>query len=421
MNRRRRSLRGRIVATFLTYATAVSLGFVAMGFVVAWMVEDAWLDQQIAEEITHQQDHWRSHASFAPPVFAHVSLHRSTEDFPADLKRQVGRSSDPTGEYAGEEGRYYHVLGFALPEGGGTAWAVAEVQSRLVVRPLTGELLVLVIGIAAIMLMAAALLGYWLARRATAPLETLAQTVAGSSVEQVPQLDDAEASDAEIAAVIGKVAELLERTRGFVEREHRFTRDASHELRTPISVIRSSAELMIARGPLPSELARPLSRIEQAAQDMERTVDLLLLLAREEASPSATEAAALLPLIERVVLAESERLGAHHVAVSLTVAPERKARVSAAVAEAIIRNLVANAFIHGNGAPIAIKADADWLEIADQGPGMDEDLLTDLKTGVAPLGRGIGLAIVLRLCRVHEVPITFDRGAGGGTVVRMRI
>ena len=419
MNRRRRSLRGRIVATFLAYACAVSLGFVAMGFVVAWVVEDAWLEQQIEEEIAHQQDHWGRHGRFAPPVFAHVSLHRSPAEFPADLARQVDGRRDPQGEYPGDEGRHYHVLGFALPQGAGRAWAVAEVESQLVVRPLTGELLILIAASALIILMAAALLGYWLARRATAPLSALARTVEASSVDQVPHMDDPATSDAETATVIGKVAELLERTRGFVEREHRFTRDASHELRTPITVIRSSAELMATRGPLPSELSRPLQRIEQAARDMERTVDLLLLLAREEAAPSVAEAADLLPLVERVVLAESERIGAHHVAVSLAIPAARKAKASTPVAEAIIRNLVANALVHGGGAPVAIRADAEKLEIADQGAGMSDEWLEDLGAGRAPQGRGIGLSIVLRLCRLQNLPLAFAKRPGGGTVVQV--
>lgn len=419
MSRRRRSLRGRIVATFLTYACAVSLGFVAMGFVVAWVVEDAWLEQQIAEEIAHQQDHWGRHGRFAPPVFAHVSLHRSPAEFPADLARQVAAQRDPQGEYAGDEGRHYHVLRFALPDGGGQAWAVAEVSNRLVVRPLTGELLVLIAGSATLMLLAAGVLGYGLARRATAPLTALARTVEEASVDRIPRLDDAASEDAETAAVIGKVAELLEGTRGFVEREHRFTRDASHELRTPITVIRSSAELMATRGPLPCELSRPLQRIEQAARDMERTVDLLLLLAREEAAPSVAEAADLLPLVERVVLAESERIGAHHVAVSLTIPANRKAKASTPVAEAIIRNLVANALVHGGGAPVAIRADADRLEIADQGAGMSDEWLEDLGAGRAPQGRGIGLSIVLRLCRLQNLPLAFAKRPEGGTLVEV--
>jgi signal transduction histidine kinase len=177
------------------------------------------------------------------------------------------------------------------------AYAVAQVGDRLIVRALRGELLLLVIVGALAILLAAGALGSWLAIRATAPLSRLVNTVSRVQPGGLPRMVPGDFPDNEVGTLARTIQQMLERTRAFVERESRFTRDASHQLRTPLAVIKSSVELIESSGGLPGTLSKPIRRAAEAVRQMEQSVDLLLLLAREEQAKSPEQDLLLLPLI----------------------------------------------------------------------------------------------------------------------------
>lgn len=418
MNARPPTLRRQIIASFLFFSACVSLLFASASFLTAYVVEDTLLREAVRSEIEWQKDQWSSSGRLAPTRLEFVSIHRDSASMPKDLKQQFS-AAGPREEYRGREGRHYHVLPFTLPDGQ-RAFAVAEVSQRLAVRSLRRELvLLLVIGSLAILLLAAAV-GYWLAIRATAPLTQLANAVSGREPGDVPAISIADFPDNEVGLLARTLARMLERTRAFVEREGRFTREASHELRTPISVIRSSVELIEAKGGVPAQLAAPMERIARAVRQMEQSVDLLLLLAREEQAQSPEQDLPLLPIVEQIVVTESERHDASAFTVTVSIPAASKVRFNEAVTSTILANLVGNAFQHNQGGDLAILVDHEDVVIRDTGRGIPEDLVESLADdpGEPVRRRGFGLAIVQRLCRVHSIPFTV-RSSESGTEARV--
>lgn len=85
-------------------------------------------------------------------------------------------------------------------------------------------------------------------------------------------------TDSEVAVLVAALDAYADRLVSFVERERQFTRDASHELRTPLAVFRANLELLV------SQIGdRPLiRRMEDTVEDMEATLETLLMLARTE-------------------------------------------------------------------------------------------------------------------------------------------
>ena len=418
MTRPPRGLRRQIVASFVAFAAAVSLLVAGSGFLVAFIVEDALFENVIAEESARQRAYWREHRQFAPTSRDYVSIHASPESFPADLRREV-RALGAREEYRGDEGRHYHVARLPL-EGRAPAYVVAEVSRHLAVRPLRGELVTAMALIAAAILLVATALGYWLARRATAPLGRLVDAVSQVDPGQAPRIRAAEFPDNEVGALAATIEAMLERTRAFVERETRFTRDASHELRTPLAVIRSSAELIDSKGAVPVGLAGPLQRIKDAAGQMERAVELLLTLAREEKGAAGAGELALLPVVENALLAESARFGADRFVVRVSVGEDCRTRVPESVAAAILGNLIGNAFRHVGGGTLSISVEGAWLVIADTGPGLPPEVLRGLEAGDGA-GLGIGLSIVVRLCAAHGIALEAASSPGAGTTFRAAI
>ncbi len=418
-----RSLRRQIILSFMSFAAAVSLLFALSSFLIAYVVEDTIFENTVAEERGRQQTHWQEHGRIAPTRNEWVRIHRGPNTFPADLRREVGRRG-PRKEYTGDDGRHYHVSRFPLDDGN-EAYVVAEVGTRLAVRPLRSDLLSLIGLIATLILVVAATLGYWMATRATAPLSRLVEKASTNTPGELPHISAADFPRNEIGSLAATLEAMLARTRAFIERETRFTRDASHELRTPIAVIKTSAELMESKDDLPTLLAKPLERIKTAATQMEQSVDLLLLLAREEVARSPSHEVQLLPLVENVVLAESLRLKAVCSNVTVSVPESCRVNLSERVVATIVGNLVANAFNHARGSQVSITVEGCYLVITDGGGGLPAEVLEAQSDDALHSdnfgGFGLGLSIVARLCRLYGIHFKLENCRGGGTVAHVRL
>lgn len=413
-----RSLRQQILLSFVAFAAAVSLLFAGCSFLIAYVVEDMLFEDTIASEIGRQQDALQRTGTFAAPVRDFISIHESPDSFPSDLRQEFSRQGTQE-EYAGAGGRHYHVVPFDAGRTR-TTFAVAEVSSHLAVRPLTGELLLLIALGSGAILVAAVVLGYWLANRATAPLSRLVAAVSQGQSGEVPRVSASEFPRNEVGALATTLELMLDRIRAFVERESRFTRDASHELRTPLSVIRTSVELVESRGGVPLAMQKPVRRISGAVVQMEEAIDLLLLLAREDRAQSPLADVPLLPLVEEAVLAQSARYGSDAFQVRVDLPPKASVWVNESVANAILSNLIGNVFKHNRPGVLCITANGPELVITDTGRGIPADLLRELsreQRGRSGHGRdGLGLSIVWRLCRVHGITVEAESGSEGTTV-----
>ena len=171
----------------------------------------------------------------------------------------------------------------------------------------------------------------------------------------------------ELADALGRYSDRLVQ---LVARERQFTRDASHELRSPLTVIQISSELLLADETLTDAGRRAAERIRRAAGDMDELTNAFLLLAREdevglpassvcindvvsEELARAQQAAEGKPVVSRFT--ENHRL---HVD-----APER-------VLAILVGNLLRNAFSYTDRGEVDVSIDADKVVIRDTGVGM---------------------------------------------------
>jgi len=218
----------------------------------------------------------------------------------------------------------------------------------------------------------------------------------------------------EVSALASTLNAFLDRVRAATAREKQVVADASHELRTPIAVLRGQVELAKRH---PGDPDRLLDIDQTTARLSNLAVDLLALstLESERARPVGTAAEL---AVEFQAAAERSRIVAETagatVAFDADEAPSTDGyALTATDLGRVIDNLVRNAIAAG-GAGTAIRARLDLggsaleLRVEDDGPGIPEDFLptaTDRFTRVstATEGAGLGLAIVQRVA---------DRGAG---------
>lgn len=424
MTKRATSLRRRIVTAFLATVAIICLLFGFFGFLIAYAVEDSLFEDTLRDEIAFQQAHWQRNQTFSRPARDYLALYRTPQQFPSDLRAAFARAPRQR-EYFGTEGRYYHVERFTLPRGDGPAFAVAEVSRHLVVRPIRGEILRFLGAWSLAILAIAGGIGYWLATRATAPLTRLATALEGNRRGEIPHVTAADFPDNEIGTLARSLEQAFDRIRAFVERETAFTRDVSHELRTPLAVIRSSAELVEAGNELASPAKRAVRRIATAARDMERTVDLLLALAREERTGGMQERVQLLPLVEAALLDASDRFDGSNHHVDIAVPTDAWVITNRTGLSLILVNLIGNSFQHAREGHLSIAVDGCRLSIVDNGPGIATNIIAAdgeaFVKGDASIGYGLGLGIARRLCEREAIILEIETSGFGGTAVHLNL
>lgn len=196
----------------------------------------------------------------------------------------------------------------------------------------------------------------------------------------------------------------------------------SHDLRTPLSRIRLSVELLDDRGD-----AALKQGIEQDIAEIDKAIGQFLDFARLTQPEAVTEAVELNALVQSVVSRYADP--PHRVTLSTSPVPPLALR--AAAMQRLVVNLVENALRHG-GAEVAVATGCDagcaWVEVRDRGPGIPEgetermlQPFTRLDRARGGSGTGLGLAIVDRIARMHGGRARLLPRPGGGLIARVEL
>lgn len=399
----------------------IALLFSLFNFVFLYAVEDSAFVHMLDEEAAHQQEHWQRHGEFTAPLRGYVALHPSRASFPTAVRESL-RGDPDRREFFGDDGKHYHLAAFEPESGLPEAYLLAEVSEYLLVRPIRDRMLAFYAISALAVLSIAGLIGYVLARRATASLTRLVEVLDDVEPDTRPVPFATAFPDNEIGRLATALELALARVAAFVEREQNFTRDASHELRTPVAIVHSSAELL-ARQQLPEAGREQLQQIRAAALQMEQIINTLLALARE-IPEAAQPPVLLLPILEKAIVQHANLLRGKDVRLDVQVPANAAVTLPAPVLSILLNNLVANAFQYTGTGVIDIAWQGSALEIRDSGPGIEagivERLGEPLVKGSASTGFGLGLSIVKRLCERFDVALRIGPHQDGGTRAEVR-
>lgn len=144
-----------------------------------------------------------------------------------------------------------------------------------------------------VLLIVAAVVGYWLSDRALSPVDEITTTARSISIQNLTnRLTVAKTGD-ELERLSNTLNEMLTRLDASVRRMTQFTADASHELRAPLALIRTTAELTLRKERSPGDYREAFRQVLAESERTSELVDSLLLLARAD---SGTEALALMPI-----------------------------------------------------------------------------------------------------------------------------
>jgi len=266
------------------------------------------------------------------------------------------------------------------------------------------------------------------AGRLLAPVRAIAATARRVSSEPA-RLDQrvgvVDGADDELHALARTFDGMLDRVQDAAAAQRRFVANASHELRTPMTVIRAEAEVALDDPDASvEELRAALHAVVETGERTERLLDGLLVLA------GATEG---VPRRERVDLALAA--GRALRALGRTDLDDGLCPVVVAgdelLLERLVANLVENALRHGRGEPaIMLRRDgADAvLTVRNEGdvipPKVASRLVEPFERGDRARGRsgaGLGLSIVAAIARAHGGTLVLDAPPSGGLVATVRL
>jgi heavy metal sensor kinase len=135
-------------------------------------------------------------------------------------------------------------------------------------------------------LLLGALVGDWMSRRALAPVGEITQAARNIGAKDLSMRLSVPRSGDELEHLAETLNDMLGRIENAFQRITRFTADASHELRTPVSVIRTGAELALRRQRPEREYRESLTQILHESEKVSQMIDELLILARADSGPA---------------------------------------------------------------------------------------------------------------------------------------
>lgn len=271
----------------------------------------------------------------------------------------------------------------------------------------------------------------WGIRQGLAPLARLTRQIRNRSSLDLQPVALREVPT-EITDLVVALNSLLSRLQQAFQAERRFTADAAHELRTPLSVVRTQAQLAQRAQDVPAR-TEALQGVVDGVDRANRLVNQLLTLARVDSTPLLQGASAL--DLSEVVETEIRNLSAMPnrdtappIHLQLQPAPVRGLRDLLSV---LVRNVVQNALQYAEDAneirvQVAPCEHGVCLTVEDDGPGIPEAQLESVQERFVRLegneaeGSGLGLSIVRRIAELHDAQFDLSNVQPHGLRVTLR-
>ena len=258
--------------------------------------------------------------------------------------------------------------------------------------------------------------GYWLANRALRPVDHLIRLAREIEATNLSRRLPAPRTQDELGRLVDTFNQMISRLEGAFELMRRFTADASHQLQTPLTVMRSTVEVAIERPRTPENYRRILADIHEEILRMSRLVGDLLLLARADAGSLEFQRGAIQldELIAEAVDAMRPLAEARGVDLRLDLHEKLRIAGDERWLREMLHNLIDNAIKYTTTpgevrVALARRDEMAVLQVMDDGPGVPpgeqirvfERFYRSTTSSNGSAGAGLGLSIALWIARSH--------------------
>jgi two-component system OmpR family sensor kinase len=347
----------------------------------------------------------------------------------------LGNPRNPAGMLRNVGGGRSGLRAYVRPLNASQSYRLVVMQSLHPRRELLEDVRNTFLWIIPIALILASVGGYFLARKSLAPVVAMAiqaQSMGAQNLQgrlAVPNRRD------ELGQLALSFNQLLERLEQTFERQRRFISDASHELRTPVAILRGETDVTLSRPDRsPEEYRESLAILRDESQRLTHIIEDLFTLTRADAGqyPITLRAFYLDELAGEVLHQARSLVIPKQIALTSSIEPELLFRGDEALLRRLLLNLLENAIKHTPvGGTIHLKAGKDasqfFVTITDSGPGIPPDLheriferffrvdkaraRAESDTG----GAGLGLSIARWIAEAHHGGLVVSRSDSTGS------
>ena len=260
----------------------------------------------------------------------------------------------------------------------------------------------------------------WLTRKFLVPVSDLAEEVARLNPNERNVRIEEGYKDYEVGMIAQSFDQFLNRMDEYVEREQSFSAAVSHELRTPVSVIATALDLLELEAVTEQQKA-VISRIRSSTDYMHRMIESLLFFARnsEETLQRPAQEICLKGVFEETLSHYKDQARNKSLQLTLEVVDDPEVKIPEDHIQIMLGNLIQNAINNTTSGTITVVLERDKFCVLDSGHGIGSseiDLVVErCYHGPDSNGCGLGLYLVMKVCKVHGLNLKIDSQLGQGS------
>lgn len=273
-----------------------------------------------------------------------------------------------------------------------------------------------------VLILITSLLAYLATQHEWRPIRLLARVIDGWSDEAPdPEAFHPERlsrrADADVVSLARGLHGFVTRIAGYNQRERNFTRDASHELRSPLTVIKMSSDMLADEPGLSEFGTRAVRRIHRASRELEMLVEALLVLARDADTPCDAERFVVNDVLERELQAARELFAGRPIELHLEQSARFALEGSPRVFSVLCWQLLRNACQQAERGSVVVVVEPGMVSVSNR---LDPD---DAGSGADPPRadrHGFELAIARQISDRFGWPLELQTRLGRENVARIR-
>ncbi|HVS95491.1 MAG TPA: HAMP domain-containing sensor histidine kinase [Puia sp.] len=407
------SLEKRTTASLLTWLPFVMLG----GCVFFYLLMRGHVYHMQEQQLELKQANvWNAFRSGAVPL--HIKGEYDIERGSAPAAAQVGRQRDTSLYYAGNGWDVFAILTRQYRLGRDTYRVTTYFSSKeithLLIKISVAEAVIFLSLLGAIVV-----INRKTSRRVWMPFYDAMEAIQHYDiVKNKPLTLAGQTGIDEFDRLNLTLMQLIERVCRSYDNQKQFTENASHELQTPLAIIRSKVELLMDAPDLTADIATLLADINEANERLSQMNKNLLLLTKidNDQFPEKTPVA-MTGLLQRLIAYNEEYYGGNMLKIDTCVETDLRLQANSALMEILVNNLLRNAILHNvPGGFIHIRLTDEALQIENSGPRLEGDV--ERLFGRFEKGRkesqttGLGLALVKQICQLYGFGVRYIHSEG---------
>ncbi|MDH3218407.1 MAG: HAMP domain-containing histidine kinase [Gammaproteobacteria bacterium] len=261
-----------------------------------------------------------------------------------------------------------------------------------------------------------------LSRKLSGPIAQLSQELSRINPDQRGIRLGDRFEDDEVGRIAQAFDTYTQKMDDYVQKQIAFAAMASHELRSPLTIVQTSADLIASRHDDPH--TRPhLEKIQRASANMANMIHALLAVTRDQPTGGSEQRVALRPLVDEIIDVLHHEISAKRITIDNNLAPDIGIEADRTLLAVVLTNLIKNGVKHGEQSSIRIDMKPPLLSITDSGIGIDEASLQHIfdfgYRGADSQGYGVGLYISKLVCDYLGWGLELLPNPGGGIIARI--